>query len=473
MSAISFDWSQISFIGSPLASPWWAEANIFGGFVFFYWFLAPILYYTNQFYSQFLPFFGRSSYDNTGAGYNVTRIINPDLSLNLDEYHAYSPLFLPITFVMAYGLSFAGITATIVHTVLFFRKQIWLQSRRSLKEQPDVHARLMSVYPEVPQWWYGTIFITMFAFGLGAIEGAHTQMPVWSFILALLIAYVYVVPIGMIQAITNLQVGLNVITELIVGYAVPGRPVAMMLFKTYGYITMAQALGFISDFKLGHYMKIPPRQMFWSQLVATIIAGTVQLGVQAWMFTNIDGMCTAGQLDNFICPSTSVFGTASIIWGVVGPQRQFSSGQIYHSLVYFFLVGAIAPVLTWVIGKKYPIVPKYVNFPLIFSGTGLLPPASGTNFSSWAIVGFIFQYVIRRRHTRWWMRYNYVLSASLDGGVAVGIVVIFFCLQFPLKGTIGAHSIATWWGNTVQGNTLDAAGVSLQTPNPTFGPSHW
>lgn len=35
----------------------------------------------------------------------------------------------------------------------------------------------------------------------------------------------------MIQAITNQQVGLNVITELIIGYALPGRPVAMMMFK--------------------------------------------------------------------------------------------------------------------------------------------------------------------------------------------------------------------------------------------------
>lgn len=35
----------------------------------------------------------------------------------------------------------------------------------------------------------------------------------------------------MIQATTNQKVGLNVITELIIGYALPGRPVAMMLFK--------------------------------------------------------------------------------------------------------------------------------------------------------------------------------------------------------------------------------------------------
>jgi len=67
---------------------------------------------------------------------------------------------------------------------------------------------------------------------------------------------------------------------------------------------MAQALQFTSDFKLGHYMKsssalvseaphqlisalVPPRTMFVAQITASVIAGTVQLGVQAWMFTNI------------------------------------------------------------------------------------------------------------------------------------------------------------------------------------------
>ena len=97
----------------------------------------------------------------------------------------------------------------------------------------------------------------MFVFGIISIEVWPTQMPVWAFVLALLIAFVYVIPIGMIQAITNQQIGLNVITELIIGYALPGHPIAMMIFKTYGYITMYQALQFTSDFKLGHYMKIP------------------------------------------------------------------------------------------------------------------------------------------------------------------------------------------------------------------------
>ena len=76
---------------------------------------------------------------------------------------------------------------------------------------------------------------------------------------------------------------------------------------------MTQALRFTSDFKLGHYMKIPHRAMFWCQIVATVVSGTVQLGVQAWMFSNIEDLCSADQRDGFTCPRTTVFGTASII----------------------------------------------------------------------------------------------------------------------------------------------------------------
>jgi OPT family small oligopeptide transporter len=291
----------------------------------------------------------RGSYDNTGATYNVTRILYPDTTFNREAYEKYSPLFISTTFAMNYGISFALITATIVHAYLYFRKQIWIQARRSLREQPDIHARLMSEYREVPEWWYMAIFgvlyclplsdscrltrrslaVTMFIFGVVSIELWHTDFPVWAFIVALLISFMYTIPIGMIQAITNRQVGLNVITELIVGYALPGRPIAMMMFKTWGYITMAQALQFTSDFKLGHYMKIPPRPMFWSQVLATIVAGTTQLGVQAWMFANIEDMCDPHQKDHFICAGTEVFGTASIIWGVIGPALQFSKGQVY------------------------------------------------------------------------------------------------------------------------------------------------
>ncbi|RDB27278.1 Sexual differentiation process protein isp4 [Hypsizygus marmoreus] len=487
MSVVTFDWSQIAYIGSPLATPWWAEANIFAGFVFFFWFLTPILHFTNTWFGTYMPISSRTSYDNQLQPYNVSRILKPDSTIDLDAYHAYSPLFISTTFAMSYGLSFASITATLMHAFLYFRKQIWVQSRRAMSEQPDIHARLMSRYPQVPEWWYLSIFLSMFTLGIISIEVWPTQMPVWAFVLALIIAFTYVIPIGMIQAITNQQVGLNVITELIIGYALPGRPVAMMMFKTWGYITMAQALSFTSDFKLGHYMKVPPRPMFWSQVLATIIAGTAQLGVQAWMFTNIDGMCSPDQRDGFICPSTEVFGTASIIVSVVSYLISAGRNQIYSgvslalvssslkgrhiTLVFFFLVGAVAPIVPWLLSKKYPnSLLKYIN-PVIFNGTGLIPPATALNYVPWAAVGFIFQYVIRRRHFSWWTKYNYVLSAALDSGVAVSILLIFFALQFPKNGAIGATSLSTWWGNTIPFTGADANGIPIRplVPGEKFG----
>jgi len=476
MSTITFDWSQIAYIGSPLATPWWASANVFGGFIVFFWILTPALYFTNTWFAEFMPISSRISYDNTMQTYNVTRILTPESTFDLQAYLNYSPLFLSTTFALAYGLSFASITATLMHCFLYFRKQIWVQARRSMDEQPDIHARLMARYPQVPEWWYLIIFLSMFGIGIISIEVWPTQMPVWAFVLALLISFFYVIPIGMIQAITNQQVGLNVITELIIGFALPGHPVAMMMFKTWGYITMVQALTFASDFKLGHYMKIAPRSMFWSQVVATVIAGTVQLGVQAWMFTNIPDMCSPTQKDGFICPSTEVFGTASIIWGVIGPQRQFAKGQTYYPLVFFFLVGAITPVITFALTKRFPnSFFKYINMPVIFNGTGLIPPATAINFVPWAAVGFVFQYLIRRRHFAWWTKYNYILSAGLDSGVAISIIVIFFALQFPQNGAIGLTNIQVWWGNTVPFTGADGLGTPVRplAPGATFGPSTW
>ena len=93
--------------------------------------------------------------------------------------------------------------------------------------------------------------VVMFIMSAVVVEVWPTQMPIWALFLALLIAAFYIIPLGMIQAITNQQIGLNVITELIVGYALPGKPLAMMLFKTYGYIVSVRFLPLRTDLVWG------------------------------------------------------------------------------------------------------------------------------------------------------------------------------------------------------------------------------
>ena len=128
------------------------------------------MYFSNVWYAQYLPILSSHAFDNTGAHYNVTRILTPANTLDQSLYEAYSPLFLPTVFAISYGLSFASVTATLSHAFLYFRKQIWVQARRSLHEQPDIHARLMSKYAQVPEWWYLCIFLSMFAIGIISIE---------------------------------------------------------------------------------------------------------------------------------------------------------------------------------------------------------------------------------------------------------------------------------------------------------------
>lgn len=55
-----------------------------------------------------------------------------------------------------------------------------------------------------------------------------------------------------------------------------------------------------------------------------------------------------------------------------------------------------------------------------------------------------------------------VLSAGLDCGVAISIIVIFFCVQYPLAGGIGQNTIQTWWGNIVPFNNADGRSVSYK-----------
>ena len=67
------------------------------------------------------------------------------------------------------------------------------------------------------------------------------------------------------------------------------------------------------------------------------------------------------------------------------------------------------------------------------------------------------------------------LAIGLDTGYAVGVLIVFFALQYPKNGTIGVNSIQNWWGNTVHMKTTDYIGVPLKSlpEGGKFGPSSW
>jgi OPT family small oligopeptide transporter len=248
---ITFDWTQVSgYVGNPMIPPWNAIANTLIGIVLFNIIGASALHYGGAWYSKWLPISDSSIYDNTGSPYNVTRLVNKQFMLDVQSYKEYSPLFISTTFAIAYGLSFATIASLISHTWIHYRQQIVAQLKSSRAEKPDIHMKLMLRYPEVPMIWYGTLFLIMVVLSLVIALHWETELTWWALLFAVTFSTVMSLPIGIVQAITNQQIGLNVITELIMGYMQPGKPLALMMFKTYGYITASQALFFVSDIKL-------------------------------------------------------------------------------------------------------------------------------------------------------------------------------------------------------------------------------
>lgn len=61
-----------------------------------------------------------------------------------------------------------------------------------------------------------------------------------------------------------------------------------------------------------------------------------------------------------------------------------------------------------------------------------------------------------------------VLSAAMDSGLAISVIVIFFVLQYPKNGTIGLNTVQAWWGNTVFLKTADGKGLAYK-PLPASG----
>ncbi|GAA5877808.1 hypothetical protein JCM16303_000244 [Sporobolomyces ruberrimus] len=476
MGLFTFDWSQIAYLSSPLVVPWWAEVNVFCGFALAFWIIAPIMYYSNVWEAAFLPMSTSQVYDRFGAPYNTSLVVDPiNLSLNKTAYHAYSPLYLPITYATVYGLAFMLATSVIVHTILYHGKNMLGQLKRLKVADEDVHVKLMKNYPEVPDWWYA--IYTALAVGLSIVTVAcfDTQMPVWALLVSLILAFVYVLPGGIVFALTSTQVSINLIVELVGGYIIPGRPLANMLFKLYGLQAVGTALTFVQDLKLGHYMKIPPRASFkgipQAQIASTFVTAFVQVGVKRWLVSRVPDLCDERQAFLLTCPNARVFYSSSVIWGLVGPARQFGFGRLYNPILYWLLAGSVLPVITWCFARRYPRSAwQYVNVPVALSGAIYMPPATGINFSSWFLVGFIFQYLLRRRQFRWWSKFNFVLSAGLDSGTVISGIIIFLTLSLPKNGTISLQ----WWGNDVYTKTLDWAGVSYKTaPVEGFGRTSW
>jgi len=274
-----------------------------------------------------MPISVGAAYDNTGAMYNLSAILTNN-EFDQAKYEQYSPMFLPITYAVTYGTFFAAYPAIVVHTFLWYRRDIVHQFRRSLRDETDIHAHLMRKYPEAPRWWFIALGLIAFVVGIIAIEICHIGLPIWAYVLSVVFALLFIVPFGIVQATTNQVFYVSVLAELLIGYILPGHPIATMFFRSIASDTVFQALTYAGDLKFGHYMKVPQRLIFVSQVGASLISLASAIAAQRWALANIPDICSPTQKDFFTCPNLRVFSTSATIWGSIGPRRFFSPGAL-------------------------------------------------------------------------------------------------------------------------------------------------
>ncbi|XP_041016305.1 oligopeptide transporter 4-like, partial [Juglans microcarpa x Juglans regia] len=448
LGAFTLSWSVVaSYLPSPLVSPFFSIANVFAGYVLVIYIAIPILYWVFDMYnaSRF-PIFLSHLFTAQGQIYNISDIVNNKFELDLGKYEEQGRIHLSMFFALTYGFGFSAVASTLTHVAFFNGRCVFMLERSHfMHNHEDIHTKLMRRYEAIPSKWFYILLGATLAVSLALciFLNDQVQMPWWGLLFAAAIAFIFTLPISIITATTNQTPGLNIITEYAMGLIYTGRPIANVCFKTYGYMSMAQAVSFLSDFKLGHYMKIPPRSMFLVQFIGTIWAGTINLAVAWWLLYSVENICRDDLLPSdspWTCPSDRVFSDASVIWGLVGPKRIFGTLGNYGMMNWFFLGGAIGPFIVWILHKAFPEqkwIPL-INLPVLLGATGMMPPATPVKYNAWIIAGTIF---IFRYRKEWWDRYNYILSAALDAGVAFMGLLYFTVGMQEGKGLV-------WWGTT-------------------------
>ncbi|KAI9151893.1 LOW QUALITY PROTEIN: Sexual differentiation process protein isp4 [Paramyrothecium foliicola] len=475
----TWDWNMFVYWLDPLVVPWFTTWNFFvgasGGAI-----VVLAMYYGNAFHSGYIPITSNSPWDRFALPYNVSSILDERGIIDYEKYQAYSPAYISAGNTALIMSFFAMYTGAITYALLHYRREIALgcrdlinglrPSRKHLVENGrvlDIHDRLMKAYPEVSEWWYMICLVAASIMGCAAIANWPTYTTVGVVFYGIALCLIFIIPVGIIMAVTGIEVSLNILAEFIGGAWVEGNALALSFFKAYGYVTCSHALSFTNFLKMAHYVKIPPRFTFWAQMLPTLVSSFVSVGVVQYQ-ARIENICTADAPFRFHCPGVRSFFTAAVMWGTIGPKRLWGVGGQYAETLVGFPAGVVIVVFMWYLGKRFPRSGFVRSIhPIIMISGGIiyspfnmsyLWPAVPVSAMSWLFV--------KSRMLAFWSKYNFVLSAAFSCGIAISALVQFFSLTYN-------DITIDWWGNSVIAQGCEASGACLHrilNEGESFGP---
>ncbi|KAJ3274328.1 hypothetical protein HDV01_003172 [Terramyces sp. JEL0728] len=310
MGSLTLDWYYVK--GASLTTPWWATVNIAFSNIIWGWILTPLVFFTNAFGSDQtlhiheyrdgrpIPVLNSAALFNS-SGHHISAVSlyePPKFDLSEARYQQESPIYISSFFALAYAASFLSIVAAFTHVYLWHGNEIYVQLRSALKQleetEEDIHNLLMKRYPDISEsaFIYFLVVLIILQFIISGFTSY--EMPFWSVILCIVMAVMSVLPIGVITAISGTRLGINVLTEFVIGLLLPGKTVVVMAFKSLGTNSVIQAITLLADLKLGHYMKINPVHMVFAQLYGTLLGAFVNTATSFWVMDSLETILGTG-----------------------------------------------------------------------------------------------------------------------------------------------------------------------------------
>lgn len=446
----TFDWNIINF-NYALIIPFYSQLNQYIGTLLGFFAIIGVCW-TNKYWAGYIPINSSSLYTNKATVYDVKAVVNEKSLFDQEKYMQVGPPYYSAANLVLYGAFFAIYPFAIIYecfinftpmkdALLNLGKSLKNFRRSTFEGFDDPHTNMMKKYKEVPDWVFLVVLVVSLVLGIICVQVYPAQTPVWGLFFCIAINFCFLIPLTAIYSTTGFQFGLNVLVELIIGYAIPGNGLALNFLKAFGYNINGQAQNYISDQKMGHYAKIPPRAMFRCQVLSMFVMSFISLAVMNFQINSIEGYCDENQPQKFTCPNSRVFYNASILWGVIGPKKVFNG--LYPLMQYCFLIGALLPFPCIAFKKWGPRrLTKYFQPTLIIGGFLIYAPYNLSYLTGGLYASFAFMLYLKKNYSSWWEKYTYVLSGALDSGVAFSAIIIFFAVFYHDKSI-------NWWGNNV------------------------
>ncbi|GME81432.1 unnamed protein product [Ambrosiozyma monospora] len=492
----SLDWSNIT--SSVMLNPYWTIVLQFLGFACTCWVAIPFFKWFQD--GRFsLGLMNNHALLSNGENYPLSELVTPELKFNETAYEFYGPIHFGSQRLFNIFFDYAAYASALITLLTFgfgdlknsflkmrnFSKKnehFQLQQESEAENDSDssssllsnnlkhrqLHAvssqysdrinKLYSVYEDVPTLWFVTLFLVSFTLLSYVIFQGYIFIPWKTYLVALCIGAIIVIPMSYLYAISNFQLAIGTFNELLYGVMIQNpfflkaqdtkHPVGAAIYGAVAGNCWYRAQYILQDQKIGLYNQIPPKYVFFSQIFGDLLGVPVNYASLQWVLSQKLDYLRGTKVDplhQWTGQSLVNYSANSAQYVLVGPSHLFAK---YPFLPYGFIFGALAPLLIYGLSRVFNLKKlKYLNTTILFSSMSTFYGNISTGYLTQFLIGSYVMYYLYNFKKRVFKKFNYVLAAAFDTGFNMCNLFIFVVFGSGWFSHGEPYSFPAWWGN--------------------------